>query len=592
MSIGLPRGFIREIGGTIHRINISINLRIVLENLSIETRKVSIIEKEKENMAKIKVSIVNSSILRLEEKGEIDDIINLQEIQTLDNSFIIDAINNGKDETYKSLLSKEIQQQEANKKIALNELEKKLLKEYDMLKAEKEKLSFLVNSFEDKLENEKESVRASLFADFSIEKVKFQNTISELQYLIQEKEKTITLEIETKKNNEMTQKVDFFKSQLFEKQKTVEQLSNEIQNAKLELKHVEEMFEEKMKAEISSALSSIVGENEKLKAQLEGEQDRRSLAVNEALSKNSEIIIDKEKAIASLQAECRQIEFSKKISEQSQKDDFERQLKQKQEQIEFYKDLKVKASTKMLGETLEQHCEIEFNKIRPTAFKNAYFEKDNDIRTGSKGDFIFKDFEDDGTEIISIMFEMKNEMDSTATKHKNEDFLKELNKDRIEKECEYAVLVSLLEIDSELFNQGIVDMSYRFPKMYVVRPQFFIPIITMLRNAALNTTQFKRQLIELKSQNIDISTFEDNLNEFKVKFANNYRLASEKFSKTIEEIDRTIDHLIKTKESLLSSENNLRLANNKAEDLTIKKLTKNSPTMQEAFLKTKKDKTE
>jgi hypothetical protein len=237
----------------------------------------------------------------------------------------------------------------------------------------------------------------------------------------------------------------------------------------------------------------------------------------------------------------------------------------------------------MLGETLEKHCEIEFNKIRATAFRNAYFEKDNDAKSGSKGDFVFKDYEDDGTEIVTIMFEMKNEGDTTATKQKNEDFFKELNKDRNEKGCEYAILVSLLEIDNELYNQGIVDVSHRYPKMYVIRPQFFIPMITLLRNSARNASQVKRQLVEVKNQNLDITNFENELNDFKSKFANNYRLASEKFSKAIEEIDKTIDHLNKTKEALLSSENNLRLANNKAEDLTIKKLTKNNPTMKQAF---------
>lgn len=237
----------------------------------------------------------------------------------------------------------------------------------------------------------------------------------------------------------------------------------------------------------------------------------------------------------------------------------------------------------MVGETLEQHCEIEFNKLRATGFQNAYFEKDNDAKSGSKGDFIFKEFSDDGTEFISIMFEMKNEMDETATKHKNEDFFKELDKDRNEKKCEYAVLVSLLEADNELYNTGIVDVSYRYPKMYVIRPQFFIPMITLLRNASLNALQYKQELAVVRNQNIDISHFEEDMNEFKDKFSRNYRLASEKFKKAIDEIDKTIDHLQKTKDALLSSENNLRLANNKAEELSIKRLTKNNPTMAAKF---------
>ena len=243
----------------------------------------------------------------------------------------------------------------------------------------------------------------------------------------------------------------------------------------------------------------------------------------------------------------------------------------------------------MVGESLEQHCEIEFNKLRATGFRNAYFEKDNDARTGSKGDYIYREADEDGTEFISIMFEMKNEMDATATKKKNEDFFKELDKDRREKNCEYAVLVSMLESENELYNTGIVDVSYRYPKMYVIRPQFFIPIITLLRNAAQNSLEYRRELSVIKTQNIDISNFENDLNEFKDKFSRNYRLASEKFKKAIEEIDKTIDHLQKTKEALMSSENNLRLANNKAEDLSIKRLTRNNPTMAAKFAELDED---
>lgn len=237
----------------------------------------------------------------------------------------------------------------------------------------------------------------------------------------------------------------------------------------------------------------------------------------------------------------------------------------------------------MVGETLEQHCEIEFNKLRATGFQNAYFEKDNDARTGSKGDYIFKESTADGIEFISIMFEMKNEMDTTATKKKNEDFFKELDKDRREKNCEYAVLVSLLESDNELYNSGIVDVSYKYEKMYVIRPQFFIPMITLLRNAAFNSIRYRQELALVRSQNIDITHFEEDMNDFKEKFSRNYRIASEKFKKAIDEIDKTISHLQKTKEALMSSENNLRLANNKAEDLSIKKLTRNNPTMASKF---------
>lgn len=259
------------------------------------------------------------------------------------------------------------------------------------------------------------------------------------------------------------------------------------------------------------------------------------------------------------------------------------EIKRRDDEIAYYKDFKARQSTKMIGESLEQHCETEFNKLRATAFQNAYFEKDNDIKTGSKGDFIYREYSNDGVEFISIMFEMKNEMDTTATKHKNEDFFKELDKDRKEKNCEYAVLVTMLEADNEYYNSGIVDVSYRYPKMYVVRPQFFIPIITVLRNAALNSLQYRHELELVRNQNIDITHFEEDINDFKDKFSRNFRLASEKFQKAIDEIDKTIDHLQKTKESLLSSENNLRLANNKAEDLTIKKLTKGNPTMAAKF---------
>ncbi len=276
-----------------------------------------------------------------------------------------------------------------------------------------------------------------------------------------------------------------------------------------------------------------------------------------------------------------------KIKEQNIKEVYENKLKSKDEIIDYYKDLKARQSTKMIGESLEKHCQEEFNKLRPL-FKDAYFEKDNDIKTGSKGDFIFRDYHNN-QEFVSIMFEMKNEDDKTATKHKNEDFFKELDKDRKEKNCEYAVLVSLLEIDNDYYNTGITDVSYRYPKMYVIRPQFFIPIITLIRGVAMNALNYKLELEELKNQNIDISNFENNMNAFKEGFARNYRLASDKFKKAIEEIDKTIDHLQKTKEALLSSENNLRIANNKADDLTIKKLCNNAKSVERMFEEIKND---
>ena len=276
-----------------------------------------------------------------------------------------------------------------------------------------------------------------------------------------------------------------------------------------------------------------------------------------------------------------------KIKEQNIKEVYENKLKSKDEIIDYYKDLKARQSTKMIGESLEKHCQEEFNKLRPL-FKDAYFEKDNDIKTGSKGDFIFRDYHNN-QEFVSIMFEMKYEDDKTATKHKNEDFFKELDNDRKEKNCEYAVLVSLLEIENDYYNTGITDVSYRYPKMYVIRPQFFIPIITLIRGAGMNALNYKLELEELKNQNIDISNFENNMNAFKEGFARNYRLASDKFKKAIEEIDKTIDHLQKTKEALLSSENNLRIANNKAEDLTIKKLCNNAKSVERMFEEVKND---
>ncbi len=271
------------------------------------------------------------------------------------------------------------------------------------------------------------------------------------------------------------------------------------------------------------------------------------------------------------------------LKEQSIKEQYETQLKFKDEEIERYKDFKAKLSTKMLGESLEQHCEIAFEQLRATGFKSSSFGKDNDVKSGSKGDYIFRDYDENGNELISIMFEMKNESDTTSSKKKNTDFLKELDKDRREKGCEYAILVSMLEPENELYNNGIVDMTHYYEKMYVVRPQFFIPIITILRNAALNSMAYRKELAVIKSQNIDVSNFEAALYEFKDKFSKNYELASRKFKTAIDEIDKTIDHLQKTKEALLSSENNLRLANNKAEDLSIKRLTKNNPTMQAKF---------
>lgn len=346
----------------------------------------------------------------------------------------------------------------------------------------------------------------------------------------------------------------------------------------------------KLDAEYSAKQSAIVetsAQKDKeivlLQAKINSCEKDKELAVNKIITEKDKELAEKENFIVKLSGQIETAEKENQLKEQSLKEQYEERLKIKDEEIAHYRDFKAKLSTKMIGESLEQHCEIEFNKLRATGFQNAYFEKDNDAKTGSKGDYIFREFDSEGVEFISIMFEMKNEMEGTATKKKNEDFLKELDKDRREKNCEYAVLVSLLEPENELYNTGIVDMSHRYPKMYVIRPQFFIPIITLLRNAALNSLQYKQELAVIKSQNIDISHFEDDMNEFKDKFSRNYRIASEKFQKAIEEIDKTIEHLQKTKEALMSSENNLRLANNKAEDLSIKRLVKNNPTMAAKF---------
>ena len=317
-------------------------------------------------------------------------------------------------------------------------------------------------------------------------------------------------------------------------------------------------------------------EIKELKAKLDATEVEKKLAVTQAVNS-----IEKERD--ELQSGIKQAELEKQLAEKSLKDKYETQIKDRDDAIERLRDMKARLSTKMVGETLEQHCETEFNRIRSTAFPLAYFEKDNDASTGSKGDYIFRDVDNAGTEIVSIMFEMKNENDTTATKKKNEDFLKELDKDRAEKGCEYAVMVSLLEPESELYNTGIVDVFHRYPKMYIIRPQFFIPIITLLRNAATKSLEYKTELALVKAQNIDITSFESDLDTFKTAFAKNYDLATRKFQTAIDEIDKSIDHLQKTKDALLGTDRNLRLANNKAQDVTIKKLTRKNPTMAAKF---------
>jgi hypothetical protein len=361
-----------------------------------------------------------------------------------------------------------------------------------------------------------------------------------------------------------------------EVQKTAAAKDAEIQSLKSKV----EAAELAKKHAVTDALNAVEKECDALKATLESKEMAQKLAVSEAVS-----VVAKERD--DFKNGLKQLELEKQLAESSLKDKYETQLKDRNEEIVRLRDLKARLSTKMVGETLEQHCETEFNRIRATAFPKAYFEKDNDARSGSKGDYIFRDADEADTEIVSIMFEMKNESDQTATKKKNEDFFKELDKDRNEKGCEYAVLVSLIEPDSELYNTGIVDVSHRYPKMYVVRPQFFIPIITLLRNAAMNSMKYKTELAIVKAQNIDITNFENELDSFKSAFSKNFDLASRKFQTAIDEIDKSIDHLQKTRDALVSTDRNLRIANDKAQDVTIKKLTRGNPTMAQKFAEVK-----
>lgn len=357
-------------------------------------------------------------------------------------------------------------------------------------------------------------------------------------------------------------------------------LAHQLEQAKRDNEAAAALAQAQRLADLQQANAASAAEIQALRAQLEVANKDQQLAVTQALG-------EVEKQRDEFKNRFEQAQLEKRLAEQSLKEKYELQIKEREDAIERLRDMKARLSTKMVGETLEQHCETEFNRIRATAFPYAYFEKDNDASSGSKGDYIFKDADEAGTEIVSIMFEMKNESDTTATKKKNEDFFKELDKDRSEKGCEYAVLVSLLEPESELYNTGIIDVSHRYPKMYVIRPQFFIPIITLLRNAALNSLKYKTELALVKSQNIDITNFENQLEGFKDAFGKNYDLASRRFQTAIDEIDKSIDHLQKTKDALLGADRNLRLANDKAQEVTIKKLTRGNPTMAAKFAELK-----
>lgn len=399
-----------------------------------------------------------------------------------------------------------------------------------------------------------------------------------LEQTYQEKE----FQLKTEHNKE----IDALKLQLVSKEKESSDLLSKKDKELVELQAKLANQEEFVKTKVSKEYQETVLLKEKKITELESDiklqESKYKLELQDSLNK-------KDREIESLTNTISSAKDSYLLKENSLKESYEEKLKLKDEQIAYYKDFKAKQSTKMVGESLEVHCNNEFNKLRPL-FPRSYFEKDNDCKTGSKGDFIFRDYDDEGTEITSIMFEMKNEADKTASKHKNEDFFKELDKDRKEKKCEYAVLVSLLEIDNDYYNEGIVDVSYKYSKMYVIRPQFFIPIITLIRGMGLNTLDYKKEIELLQRENIDISHFEENMNNFKESFGRNYRLASEKFKKAIDEIDKTIEHLQKTKENLLSSDKNLRIANDKAEGLSIKKLTSNSKTVSDMFAKLEDEK--
>lgn len=399
--------------------------------------------------------------------------------------------------------------------------------------------------------------------------------------------KILEMEYEKKLESALSEKSD----DITDKEKRITELEARLESIESEkqlaVANAVSEREKRFNEESSKAQKAISDKEsliKQLELQLQQAQSLQQAALDKAKSENALALEKKQNEINELNSQLKTKDSEAALRCKTIEEKYAIELKNKDELIEQYKDFKARLSTKMVGETLEQHCLTQFNSLRMSAFPNAYFEKDNDARSGSKGDFIFRESSEDGIEFISIMFEMKNEMDTTATKHKNEDFFKELDKDRNEKGCEYAVLVSMLEADNEFYNAGIVDVSYKYPKMYVIRPQFFIPLISLLRNAARNSLEYKRELAMAKAQQVDLTNFENNINEFKNAFSKNYQLASKKFNIAIEEIDKTIDHLQKTKDALLSSENNLRLANNKAEEqLTIKKLTKNAPSIKEEF---------
>lgn len=488
---------------------------------------------------------------------------------TIDEAGYADILKQVRDTAFDEQLQEQMQQAKRESQKALELAESKAAQKLQKTQSEKDSV---IQELQGKLESEQSSKDLAVSEALrQVEKEKDELT-ARLDKAKLEQQKALELE-EANSRTELQKATS-------EKDAEIAELRNQLDSIELEKKY-----------ELEEALGSVKQERDLLKnslekIQIEKESDAK-LSKEQLKSEIQKITAAKDSEIADLRSSLETEKLKGEVESTSLKERYEIQLKDRDEQIERLRDLKAKLSTKMVGETLEQHCQIEFNKLRSTAFANAYFEKDNDARTGSKGDFIFRDKDDSGTEIVSIMFEMKNESDTTSTKHKNDDFLKELDKDRKEKKCEYAILVSLLEPDNELYNEGIVDVSYRYPKMYVIRPQFFIPIITLLRDAAKNSLQYKTELEEVRAQNIDITHFEDELNSFKDAFGRNYELASKKFQTAVDEIDKSITHLNKIKEALLGSENQLRLANNKAQDVSIRRLTRGNETMKTKFAEVK-----
>lgn len=456
-----------------------------------------------------------------------------------------------------------------------DEIQEKLKQIKEQHKSDIALIEERTNNSMDKKITEKDKELESLKAKINTHKQDEKIAVAEMEKSMKEKlieqEKKVA-ELQTKALSFKKEKDLEIKQALSEKDKEIIELNNKVNNFTSEKELIKQDIEKTMVNQIMERDKKISS----LSAKMKEFENTKKIEFMEISSTN-------EKEIGELKSKLQIQDKEIKLEKSSIKEKYEVVIKQKDEAISFYKDFKAKQSTKLIGESLEQHCEIEFNKLRMTAFKNVEFGKDNDVKTGSKGDYIYREHDENGNEIISIMFEMKNEGDETLIKKRNDQFFKELDKDRNEKKCEYAILVTMLEADNELYNNGIVDVSYEYEKMYVIRPQFFIPIITLLRNAAMNSLQYKQEVALMREQNIDITNFEEDLSTFREGFAKNYNLASRKFKTAIDEIDKTITHLQKTKDALLSSENNLRLANNKADDLTVKKLVKNNPTMKEKF---------